>query len=384
MNHILASDAGAHALALAMDEADPSSLAAATRLRAHVDSELAAVALQQAALRRKARKKFLDDADRLFFTSDGLEQASRPEVAAWRARRLADLGIAHVIDLGCGIASDARAFLAAGIAVTAVEKDAQTAQLARLNLGSEAEVICADALDWFAHHPAGDGAAVFVDPARRTARGRTWNLDDISPSWEFVTQIMASEVPVCAKMAPGLPTEVIAERMGASWVSCNGQLVETTLWAHPDLAGVREAVLLPAGKEIRVGENREIPAVPVDSPGRFIAEPDPAVIRSGLAALIAKHAWRIDAKIAYLSADAPLPAPFFTTYEVLEILDYSPKALKAWVRREQIGRLEIKKRGIDVDPAQLRRHLKLSGSGDGIVIISPTVDGARAFSVRRI
>ena len=132
--HILLGDEGAAAMCAASAEADPDSLSAASRLRSRFGPELAAAALAQTSLRRRAQAKFGAEAAQIWFTTDGLEQASRPEVAAWRAARLAAAGVRRVIDFGCGIGADARAFLAAGMTVTAVELDPQTAARAAATL----------------------------------------------------------------------------------------------------------------------------------------------------------------------------------------------------------------------------------------------------------
>lgn len=83
------------ALEAAMAEADPTSLGAGERLRRVFGPEEAAWALGQVALRRKAVAKFPRAAEMLF-TRDGLEQASRAPVAAWRAARFAEAGVREV------------------------------------------------------------------------------------------------------------------------------------------------------------------------------------------------------------------------------------------------------------------------------------------------
>ena len=133
----------ADALGAAVAEEDPESLAAASRLRARFDPGLAAAALTQAALRRQARAKFGADAETMFFTRDGLEQATRPAIAEHHARRFVAAGVRRVIDLGCGIGSDALAFARAGLEVVAVERDPDTAAVAAANLGGRATVVCA-------------------------------------------------------------------------------------------------------------------------------------------------------------------------------------------------------------------------------------------------
>ena len=103
------------ALAAAMAEEDPESLAAASRMRAAYGPELAAAALTQASLRRQAKPKFGETAAQMFFTRAGLEQATRPEVAEYHASRFLQGGVGRVIDLGCGIGSDSLAFAEAGL-----------------------------------------------------------------------------------------------------------------------------------------------------------------------------------------------------------------------------------------------------------------------------
>ena len=122
------------ALAEASRQADPGSLAVATALRRSWPAEQAAAASSQVELRRRAAGKFGGRAERMFFTPDGLEQATRAEVAAWRASRFVAAGVREVVDLGCGLGADALAFATAGLKVIAVEADPATAVLAAANL----------------------------------------------------------------------------------------------------------------------------------------------------------------------------------------------------------------------------------------------------------
>ena len=53
-----------------------------------------------------------------------------------------------------------------------------------------------------------------------------------------------------------------------------------------------------------------------------------------------------------------------------EVLPADVKALAKALRERDIGRLEIKKRGVDVDPAALRPRLKLRGSGSATLLLT--------------
>lgn len=371
----------AEELARAAAEPDPESLAAAERLRRRLPPERAAAVAAQVALRRRARAKFGERAERLFFTADGLEQATRPAVAAWRAQRFADAGVARVVDLGCGIGADALAFLDAGLQVAAIEADEVTAILAGANLGIE--VTIGDAVTLLP--PPDPATAVFCDPARRSSSGRSWRVEDLSPPWSFVESLLADRI-ACAKLGPGLPHALIPGGVLATWVSDHGDLVELSLWSGEPEGG-RCAVMLPGGVLHDTRSAAEPPAPSVrPRPGAVLYEPDPAVIRAGLVDVLAEilDAARLRPQLAYLLGAEHHPTPFATAFEVLEVMDAGEKALRAWVRREGIGILEIKKRGVDVDPAVLRRRLKPSGRGAATLVLTPTVDGVRALVVRRL
>ena len=112
---------------------------------------------------------------------------------------------------------------------------------------------------------------------------------------------------------------------------------------------------------------------------------DGSVIRAGLIDAIAPEheLWLLDPHTAYLSSDGPLSSPYATCFEVLEVLDYDVKRLRGWVREHAVGTVEIKKRGLDVDPAALRRQLKPKGPNAATVILARTVDGAKALICSR-
>ena len=99
-------------------DTDPADeLAVATRLRREHPAELVSAALGQARLRQRAAAKFgAEDAGRMYFTPNGVEQSTRASVAAYRAARMRELGIGSVADLCCGIGGDAIALARAGAA----------------------------------------------------------------------------------------------------------------------------------------------------------------------------------------------------------------------------------------------------------------------------
>jgi hypothetical protein len=118
--------------------------------------------------------------------------------------------------------------------------------------------------------------------------------------------------------------------------------------------------------------------------GRCLYEPDGAVIRAGLVTAVAAgvHGGLVDEHIAYVTSDAAFATPFARSYEVLEELPYREKALRAALRERRIGRLTIKKRGVDVVPEALRKRLALSGDEEATLVLTRVGGKGAALLVR--
>ncbi|WP_442811947.1 class I SAM-dependent methyltransferase [Streptomyces sp. NBC_01803] len=337
-------------------------LAVATRLRRDHPPELVAAAIGQARLRQRAAAKFGPDAERMYFTPDGVEQATRAPVATWRARRFAALGVSRVADLCCGVGGDALALARAGLTVLAVDRSplacaVAEANAAALGLADRVTVRCAAVEDTDVRGYDG----VFVDPARRRAGGgrRIFDPEAYSPplSWAVA---LAAEVPYAAlKIAPGVPHEAVPAQAEAEWVSDRGDVKEAVLWFGTGPAAPRRATLLPGGHTL-TGTARPAPAGP---PGRYLYEPDGAVIRASLVADVAEQvAGRLlDPAIAYIASDELRPTPYATAYEITDVLPFGVKRLRALLRERGVGTVTIKKRGSAVTPEELRSWLRPSG-----------------------
>lgn len=366
----LLNDEGQGLLAELGDYTESAALALASKLRERHPAPLVAAALTQARLRGRAVAKFGDAARTMYFTPDGLEQATRREVADLRARRYAAAGIRRVADLCCGIGGDALAFAAAGLHVLAVDRDPLVCAAAEANaraagLGDLIEVRWAEvakvALDGY--------DAVFLDPARRTARGRVFDPAGYSPPWSFALGL-AERVPAAGfKAAPGLPHSDIPDTAEAEWVSDRGEVKEAGVYFGPLAGPARRATLLPGPHTLTT---RGLPSPEPGPLRRYLYEPDGAVIRARLLGELAEDlgATTIDPTIAYLTSDELSPTPFAAAYEITDRLPFHVKQLRALIAQRAIGTLTVKKRGADVDPAALRKQLRPSGPNSAVLIVT--------------
>ncbi|WP_447643458.1 THUMP-like domain-containing protein [Nocardioides zeae] len=161
------------------------------------------------------------------------------------------------------------------------------------------------------------------------------------------------------------------------------------LWS-PHLAVVRRraTVLRAEGLATLTEEDDPYDGVerPVRAVGRYLYEPDGAVIRAGLVTAVAGavDGGLLDEHIAYVTSDAGFRTPYAATYEVLEELPYREKALRAALRERGVGRLTIKKRGVDVVPEQLRKRLALRGDAEATVVLTRVAGEGTALLVRPV
>ena len=373
-------------------KADVLALVSKLRAAGH-EASLVAVVLSQAKLRRRAAAKFGEFASRMLFTEDGLEQATRLRVAALHAGRFRDAGITRVADLGCGIGTESLALASIGINVDAYEIDEVTAAIAAFNLAGFDEAAV--------HHQdvttvaLGGFEGLMFDPARRELGGskreratRKFDPADYSPRFDWVLQ-QAETKPTGIKLGPGHPHEGIPDNCEAQWVSVDGDLVECTLW-FGSLArkGIKRSALLLANgtaHELNSDSGERLDA-PIGERGEYVYEPDASVIRSHLVGQLAEQlgARLFAPEIAYLTTDAPAPSPWVKGYRVLDEMAFDRKRLKSYLRERSIGVLEIKKRGADIVPEQLRKEMALKGENAATLLVTRVGDAHRVLVVEPI
>jgi SAM-dependent methyltransferase len=325
---------------------------------------LVAAVLSQSKLRARAEAKFGPFAASMLFTEAGLEQATRLRVAAMHAGRFRAAGLTRVADLGCGIGADALALAAIDIEVTGVERDEVTAAIAAFNLAPfpQATIENADAtaVDLGGH----DG--VYLDPARRSDARRLKDPADWSPSLDFAFEI-GGRLPTGVKLGPGIDRDLIPAGVEAQWVSVDRDVVELGVWfgavARPGIG--RSALVIGEHGSAELTAPADSEDAELGALGEYLYEPDGAVIRARLIGDLARSldARMLSDQIAYLTADTAVATPFAVCFRITETLPLDERAIKKRLAQLEVGTVEIKKRGVDIDPAAFRAKLSLKGKG---------------------
>jgi len=331
---------------------DDDALRLGTALRRDHPAELVAEALTQAALRSRAATKF-SRADAMFLTRAGWEQASAEVVARHRAERFPR---GRIVDLCCGIGGDLLA-LAPGREALAVDLDPVHLWMARHNAAvydGAVDTLLSDVRDV----DLSGADAVFVDPARRSTRGRM-RTGDSEPPLEWCVGL---DVPaVAVKAAPGIDHATVPAGWELEFVAVGKDLKEAVAWS-PALATTRaRATLLPSGDTLVAADGDP---VEVREPGRYLLDPNPAVTRAGAVEELARRigAWKIDDRIAFLCTDSPVETPFARTLEVIDAGPWDQKRLPRRLAELDVGAVDIRRRGLAGDVDALHRTFTLRGS----------------------
>ncbi|WP_186274912.1 THUMP-like domain-containing protein [Mycobacterium kubicae] len=375
----LRSDSGVAALheVAARELTDATRIADVTAVRARF-GDRAPILVETTLLRRRAAAKLaaLGDISGWLFTDEALQQATVADVARHRAARLAGR-VVH--DATCSIGTELAALRGTAAHVVGSDLDLVRLLMARHNLGGGTAVCRADAL-----RPVTRDAVVVVDPARRSKGRRHFRPADYQPALGPLLDTYAAR-DLAVKCAPGIDFGQV-RNLGFDGeievTSYRGSVPEACLWsrglAEPGVR--RRASLLDRNEQLTDGEPDDCPVAPA---GRWIVDPDGAVVRAGLVRqYAARHGlWQLDSDIAYLSGDR-LPAGE-RGFEVLEQLAFDERRLRQTLTAMDCGALEILVRGVRVDPDALRRRLRLRGSRALSVVIarigSGTAGTAKAY-----
>ncbi len=360
-------------------------------LRKTLSPERARLIVEQTTLRRRARKKFAR-AERMFFTSLGLEQATDEVIARYKANRYP--ASATATDICCGVGGDLLALAGRG-GVRGVDCSPIAALLAAANLeavdssSDGAEIFCESlqSLHMEASQP------WHIDPDRRSRGGRTIRVEDHQPGRSEIETLLRAAPNGAVKLAPAAtPPAAWQAEAELEWISRNGECKQLVAWfgnlarqpgsraativrGHVGSAEVRlRSISAPSGDEDCLPEvAREI--------GRYLYEPDAAVLAAEIVAALGHELGlaAVSHQSVYLTGDKHVDDLSVAGFEVLDVLSFRKKRVKQWLQQRRCGRLEVKKRGVRLDANQLQRELAVEGDEEATLLV--TQSGKRVIAI---
>ncbi|MBN1590641.1 MAG: hypothetical protein JW888_14095 [Pirellulales bacterium] len=373
-------------------EDERSEVAVAAALRRELSAQRTHLVLELVELRRRGRTKFAD-ADRMFFTRLGLEQATDEVVARYKAARFS--GSAVVVDLCCGLGGDLMALARRG-PVLGVDRDRIHALLARANVGlvandSAATVVAGDATQfaWDAE------CSWHIDPDRRAERRRTTRVDRHEPNRESLDTMLDRAPHAAIKLAPAADVpRAWQARAELEWIGRQRQCRQLVAW-FGRLArdsGKRRATILhdnTPDAEPEIFSVCGAPGRPPSSRGRvrrFVFEPDPAVLAADLTGVLAEgHVLEtLTGGGGCLTADHVIDSPAMACFEVLDTLAFDKRRVKRLLAERGMGRLEVKSRGVPIRPDAVRRELRVPGDQSGVLLLVRQAESVTAIVARRV
>ena len=318
-------------------------------------------------------------ADMLFATKDATNNGCCH--CKYKAELLARLAHKHnVVDLCCGMKPSNSVIQCVG-----VDLDPLLCQVAKHNASIQSnhsvstQNIAAENFDL-------DTDWIHIDPDRRSDGVRHTNIQAFTPSVstldELIQRVGKSIHGISIKLAPAtqVPNRWI-DQCHLMWIQsrneCRQQLAVFT--TKTQNSHKRSAISVQSdgqaawefhALEHDTSESADIPLHqgPIDT----IFEPKPALLAANLAPTwAAKHNLTyIHSGVSYFSAQKPNPIPAGTGTVLSNSSSFDLKQLRRWIKQHDIGRLEIKKRGIDLTPEQLRKQLKPKGKRAITLIIA--------------
>lgn len=366
----------------AIDDSASSELATQQKLRRLYNTQLVQAALSLHEVRIRARG-VLENAHDLWLTATGLEQATHPCVAAHKAARFPKN--LRVLDLCGGIGCDAAALSGRG-PVTVFDTDEAMLQRCEWNLSKWGcdvpELRTDDALQVTL-----TGQIIHADPDRRNGRSRpVKRLEMYNPNLAWMQEATRSAAGGAIKIGPA--SNFIQKFPGCEieLISLRGECREATVW-FGEMADCEQfrATVLPTGETI-CGDPLDAWANIANEPARYLFDPDPAVVRSGLIDGVCERLEleRLDPEEEYLTADRLPESSFVTAFEVEAVLPNNQKQLRQYLRQSPGKYYELKCRRIPMDAVAVSRKLP-TGDGPVKVVFFLRVQGkTRVVIAKRI
>jgi hypothetical protein len=329
---------------------------------------------EQLACRQKAVKKLPTlSLHNLLYTPLALEQSSGERTAVYKASFMSGK---RVIDLSGGLGVDTMFLARVFQEVIYCERDSLLCAVVEHNLKvsgiTNVQIKNGESISLLAEYPDDSFDWIFVDPARREEGRRSIALEAASPDVVVShDQLLRHAQRVCIKASPALEISGLKKLLPTLRtilvVSVDRECKEVLLLlerAYPADGHVQvKAVCLNADSEEITdvtggGETQRVVAASVKE---YLYEPDPAIIKARLSAVLARDSSLefVNKTVDYLTADLQIEAFPGRTFRVVECIPYKPKSFRSFLERHAIKGASIQRRDFPLSTAEIRKKYRL-------------------------
>jgi hypothetical protein len=228
------------------------------------------------------------------------------------------------------------------------------------------------------------------DPDRRAGDRRTTTPEAFQPPLESLNALLDQNANAAIKLAPATDAPGDwAKRGELEWLGSRGECRQQVAW-FGGLArrnGQRAATVVERGVVRTIFGQPNEPLAVAPRLGQYVYEPHAAILAAKVTGSIARERGldAVAAGLAYLTSDKPIVDAALDGFLVNDELPLDRKRLRAYCRERGFTRLEIKKRGVQLDPAQLRMEIVAkSGDGEATILVCPIGGRVRALFVSRL
>lgn len=321
----------------------------------------------------------------MVYTKLSLEQSSGEFAANYKATLITgDI----IWDLTGGLGMDSAAFAQKAKTVHHNEPDTSLSKIARNNhrvLGIDTILYCCESAEDLINK-INSADTIYIDPARRSGKGRTFLLKDCVPDViQILPKLKQKSKRIIVKLSPIYDLKKIFKELSGTRqihvVSVKGEVREILAILDDSLPETITSVILPEiyiiTKKATFDSqlNQSESTIPT---GSFIHVADPAIYKAEtLIDFSKRHDLNYWGTGGYLFSDKP-GIIGCQSYRVLESMIYKPKELKKRLRGK---RLNIHKRNFPIEVDSLYKTLSTSMGDEYHLFFTRLKDGTKGVCI---
>ena len=366
---------------------DPATFA----MQFHSRKELPIQAMaEQLACQQKAIKKLPTlSKHNLLYTPLALEQSSGERTASYKASLMSGK---KLIDLSGGLGVDSMALSKVFQEVVYCERDSLLCGVVEHNLKvsgiTNVVVKNGESISMLAEYPDNFFDWIYVDPARREQGQRSIALEAASPDVvECHDLLLRHAQRVCIKASPALEISGVKKLLPSLHTivvaSVDRECKEILLllertYASDGPVQIKAVCLNADSEEItEVAGGSDVPKVVGKAVKEYLYEPDPAIIKARLSAVLARDSGLqfVNKSVDYLTADRKIEAFPGRSFRVVECVPYKPKSFRAFLERHAIAGASIQRRDFPLSAEELRKKYRLLESERAFLFFTKNAAG---------